>query len=662
MKEDKYIDDLFEQAKNEPPQLSFEEVATRFESSVATTGSLTVLKEWVFNHLNLNSFIMISIVSSILTALYLIFTPINPSLEVENNISLNTPIEVITKDKDKSTNSTITQESITSSKENIQQRYTQNPVTPLEKIERLGIDIPSIDKALIITELAEKVKVDTLPKLLASKRQNEISSMESVESMKLTESMESIERNTTPPMNTQAEKRNNSSRTRKKQTNAGYGFTINTDEKKWQEQTKVFQKEFDIGPDGITKIINGFGKVQVQPWNKNKAKIEVVVTVSANKYKKIEEVLGNVSVDFTHKDQLVKAETAVVNRKKMRWNNRINWKVSIDYMVFVPQSSTIDINHHHGEIVIGEFLGKTNLMINHVDFSAEHIGEEARIRMGHGKGIIKNGGNIFGDLLHSEIKAEQLGNVDLDLGHSTFEANKTGDISGKTLHGKIKIGQINNYNLKGTGGTINIEKAQKVSLNHRNIDIFIGNATDIIADLEHSKFRSKELGNVTLDLKHSNFEAQKAGNIKGTSTQGKINLGIIDRYENNSHGTKVDIKKVNTVKTKGHTTKLTISEVVADLAIDFEFGKCTATINNLSPHINLLGNKAHFDLKIPANAQFQFDMTANTKNYSFPKNIQLKRQIEKTTHHEAEGFSGDSTVQNILKADLLWGKFELEKN
>jgi len=124
----------------------------------------------------------------------------------------------------------------------------------------------------------------------------------------------------------------------------------------------------------------------------------------------------------------------------------------------------------------------------------------------------------------------------------------------------------------------------------------------------------------------------------------------------------VEIEKVNSVKTKGHTTKLTISEVVDDLAIDFEFGKCTATINNLSPQVNLLGKNAQFDLKVPANAQFQFDMTSNTKNYSFPKDIQLSRQIEKVTYHEAEGFSGDSTVQNILKADLLWGKFELEQS
>ena len=659
MKEDKYIDDLFEQAKNEPPQLSFEEVATRFESSVATTGSLTVLKEWVFNHLNLNSFIMISIVSSILTALYLIVTPINPSLEVENNIVDSTPIEMTTNDKEESLNSTISQEVITLSDKDIKKSYTQNPVTPLEKREKLAIDISPRDNPLIIAELTKNVEVDSLPQLSSSNNPIELKPING--GRKITQ-ITPAKPNVVTPINAGVEKQKSFYQTSKTQSNSGYGFTINTDEKKWQEQTKVFQKEFDLDSNGITKIINGFGKVQVQPWNKNKAKIEVVVTVSANKYKKIEEVLENVSVDFSHKHQLVKAETVVVNQKKMRWNNRINWKVSIDYKVFVPQTSTIDINHHHGEIVIGDFFGNTNLRINHVDFTAEHIGEEARIRMGHGKGVIKNGGNIFGDLLHSEIKAEQLGNVDLDLGHSTFEANKTGDISGKTLHGKIKIGQVNNYNLKGTGGTINIEKAQKVSLNHRNIDIFIGNATDIIADLEHSKFRSNEVGNVSLDLKHSNFEVQKAGDIKGNSTQGKMNLGIIDRYENNSHGTKVEIEKVNTVKTKGHTTKLTISEVVANLAIDFEFGKCTATINNLSPQINLLGNKAHFDLKVPANAQFQFDMTANTKNYSFPKDIQLSRQIEKTTHHEAEGFLGDSTVQNLLKADLLWGKFELEKN
>jgi len=282
--------------------------------------------------------------------------------------------------------------------------------------------------------------------------------------------------------------------------------------------------------------------------------------------------------------------------------------------------------------------------------------------MAHGKGVIKNGGNVFGKINHSDIKAEQLGAVELDLSHSTFEAKKTANISGESHFGKIRFDTINNYDLKGIGGTVMVGKAQKVNLRHRNIDIYIGSAADITAELEHSTFRSTALGDVELILKRSNFRAQKAGHIKGSSKQGEISLGIIDSYENNSHGTKVDIEKVNSVKTKGHSTKLSIGEVVKDFAIDFEFGRCTANINNLSPQISLLGKNAHFKLKVPANAQFQFDMTSNSKNYSFPKDIQLHRQIEKVTHHEAEGFSGDSTVLNLLKVDLLWGRFKLEKN
>ena len=53
MKPEKYVDSLFEKAKNEPPKLSFEEVVNKFDASVATS-TTAMIRAWLMKNLSLN--------------------------------------------------------------------------------------------------------------------------------------------------------------------------------------------------------------------------------------------------------------------------------------------------------------------------------------------------------------------------------------------------------------------------------------------------------------------------------------------------------------------------------------------------------------------------------------------------------------------------------
>ena len=677
MKEDKFLDDLFEQAKNAPPELSFEEVANRFETSVATTGSLTAWKEWVFNHLNLNSFIMISISSVLLTVLYLFVTPVNPVKIIENNNIQNTVTESFT-EKEGNTTQTVKEGPTIKSVESTQQLAQRPPkstkpieLTLPESLATNGNNLSPLanDNTALKTVVDE---LDNLPTgsiaeqpLQSSTDKHQLPESNLAEIAKterqsnLPTSSDNIHSKSDIAVNDDSKKRKKRAKDRGR--GRGRGVGIGTSETVWKEKTKFFQKEYDLSTAGTTQIISEFGEIDIQPWNENKVKIVATATVSAHKEKITERVLENIDVAFSKKGDKVKAETKVSNKKAIRWNNRKNWEVSIDYEIFVPQSSTIDIEHIHGDLVIGEFLGKSKLKLEFANLTADNIGKEADIKLMHSQGIIKNGETLLSNLAFSEITAEKLGTVELNLNNSIFKAKETANVSGHFNLGTLKFGKIKDYNLEGTGGEIDIKKAEKVNLKHRFTKISIDSALDISAKMEFGSFYGKSLGNIDLDLTNGNFKAKKAKSVKGNSKGGQLDLGSIDRYENNSNGTEVQIDKVNTVETEGQFTKLTIDEVIHSLNVNFEFGNCNANINNLSPQVNITGKNAHFDLKVPTNAQFQFDMISNTKNYSFPRDIQLSRRIEKVTHHEAQGFLGDSTVQNILKANLILGKFELER-
>ncbi len=60
MKEEKYIQSLFEKARHEEPQLSYEEVSQNLDVAL-NPGKVAIMKDWFFNHIYLNTFIIISL-------------------------------------------------------------------------------------------------------------------------------------------------------------------------------------------------------------------------------------------------------------------------------------------------------------------------------------------------------------------------------------------------------------------------------------------------------------------------------------------------------------------------------------------------------------------------------------------------------------------------
>ena len=90
--EDKYIDYLFESAREEEPQLSFEEVAEVFAASTPPTLS-GLAKDWFLKNINLNSVLFLSTVTLGIIAIFL-FSSSNHSTEIKSDKNLSVTNEI----------------------------------------------------------------------------------------------------------------------------------------------------------------------------------------------------------------------------------------------------------------------------------------------------------------------------------------------------------------------------------------------------------------------------------------------------------------------------------------------------------------------------------------------------------------------------------------
>ena len=89
MKEEKYIQSLFDQARHEEPKLSFEEVAHDLDVAI-NPSKVAVLKDWFFNHIYLITFIAI-ITIFILTGFMFVNSQTNATTIIASTLPIDSP-------------------------------------------------------------------------------------------------------------------------------------------------------------------------------------------------------------------------------------------------------------------------------------------------------------------------------------------------------------------------------------------------------------------------------------------------------------------------------------------------------------------------------------------------------------------------------------------
>ncbi len=161
--EDKYIDHLFESAREETPQISFEEVAEVFSNTTSPT-LLGLAKGWFWRNINLNSFLFISATTLAIMSFFLFSSSNHPTkktldenLIVTNQIKGSSSNENINlKTIEKPTNILLPKESNVSKAKNIKTSSS----SPKPKIEFQKINKNIISESPILLSISPELKLE----------------------------------------------------------------------------------------------------------------------------------------------------------------------------------------------------------------------------------------------------------------------------------------------------------------------------------------------------------------------------------------------------------------------------------------------------------------------------------------------------------------------
>jgi hypothetical protein len=215
--------------------------------------------------------------------------------------------------------------------------------------------------------------------------------------------------------------------------------------------SKTYSQTYSLLEDKEVSIINKYGDINVDVWDIDSVRIEVIVEVSSNKESRAENLLASVDIDFKNNVFYCSAQTELIGKSEF-WKdisyqaNSIlnkNNNVYIKYQVFLPNNANLVIKNKYGNVFLYDYYGKLNIDMAYGDLKANYISGKTILDVSYADVYIEKINQVLFNARFSEAEIAQIGFMEANTKSSKFYFDKIGELSIESSHDKYNLEEVN---------------------------------------------------------------------------------------------------------------------------------------------------------------------------------------------------------------------------
>lgn len=324
------------------------------------------------------------------------------------------------------------------------------------------------------------------------------------------------------------------------------------------EYSKSISKDFDVNKNTTLEVVNKYGMIEVDNWDKSAVHIDVKITVEHSDRDEAARLLQMIHVKFTTEPDIIRAITEIDKDfgTSSIWfggGHREGKKFRIDYKISVPRKINIRLNNKYGNILINEISGLTEIDLKYGNLNINKLtrGDEKPLNtivVGYGKAAITEANWLKLSISYSPMASiDRCKALILLSKYSKATIENASSLVAESAYDGYNIGSLSNLVLTGKYSSYNIGNVSK----------------QIDAEVKYSGFK---VGSVPVG-----FES-----IKVENSYGKVDIGIARdaSYSLNAFVKYAGIKYPDNdrISSISENTSTTVKGIVGN-------GKPTATVN-----------------------------------------------------------------------------------
>jgi hypothetical protein len=233
------------------------------------------------------------------------------------------------------------------------------------------------------------------------------------------------------------------------------------------ELTKEFHEEFDANENTVLKLLNKYGNIDVQNWETQKIKIDVIVKVKHSNSERAERMLGYINVVFSSEGNTVKAETKIDDKfsRLSNWSNGNDFE--INYTVQMPKTLDLDLYNKYGHVFIDEVEGHANIELKYGKLTVNKLGRGNdkplnTVNLAYANGSSINECNwLKANIKYSGLDIEKAKAI---VGYTSYMKLTVDEVSSVVLEGKYDVytfGTISNLVMNASYSTVKADELSK---------------------------------------------------------------------------------------------------------------------------------------------------------------------------------------------------------
>lgn len=166
------------------------------------------------------------------------------------------------------------------------------------------------------------------------------------------------------------------------------------------EQKKSYNKSYNVSASDKLIIENKFGAVEIHTWAKNEIKVEAQVLVTAKTEDWARAVIEDIQVEDSRSGGHIKFKTLFsedLDKKEGGTKHMDKYKgkdsrqtMEVNYQVYMPASSPLDIENSFGPITLPDYMGEVNLTSKFGSLTTGNLANIKGISVEFGKANLAN--------------------------------------------------------------------------------------------------------------------------------------------------------------------------------------------------------------------------------------------------------------------------------
>ncbi len=268
--------------------------------------------------------------------------------------------------------------------------------------------------------------------------------------------------------------------------------------------TKNITRSFSVESGDDVEVINKYGKIIINTWDKDSAKFSVDIVATGKTDDIVEKLMDKVKIDFSYAVGFLTVETDM-DKKKGALSSVLNSiedysksftsrnKVTIDYTIYVPDGVNLTLDNKFGNVFINDFSGKLDLTLSHGDLRTRSLEGQSEVSLSFGNGTIKNMKDGTVKLKGSELAVNNAQRLSVQSSSSEMTLGDIKSLKLNSRNDKIRIQEVTSVSGSGDFSDVNVDAL--VSDLDLNLDY-----GEIFVDRVDANFKSISINSKSADI------------------------------------------------------------------------------------------------------------------------------------------------------------------